>query len=94
MKKLMMRKGDVTLFTKAKTIKTEVFERIRDNSHRLVVYPYSYLEYKDFKGKRHNALFMEYLVLNIDSLNGYARSITDRAGIELWRWDVDTDRLH
>lgn len=66
------------------------FETARDSTHRLVLYPYTYIQYEDYRGNRYNLLQVSFFTLNVDTANSRCRVVKDRLGDEVYRWDVET----
>lgn len=75
-------------FAQERTIDLETFEKARDSTHQLRMYPYVFIEYSDSKGNPHNVLNVQFVVGKVDTISGHSRFVIDQVGIEVYRWDI------
>lgn len=74
-----------------RTLSKSEFECARDSTHRLVLYPYTYVEYEDFFENRYNVLLVEFTIFDLTVVDDFChRPIVTNAGIEKYRWDIST----
>ncbi|MDH4157347.1 MAG: hypothetical protein OEW00_08740 [candidate division Zixibacteria bacterium] len=74
--------------TIARTMSTQLFEAYRDSLHKLVLYPYTFIEYRDYRNQVFNAIRIEHIILNVDTADGACDVEFVKKADELYRWDV------
>jgi len=67
------------------------FERYRDSLGQTVLYPYTLAVYEDPYGYRYNVLYMEHIILPIETdENGFVKvsAKAKKTALEKYRWDL------
>ena len=62
------------------------------DSGRVILYPYTYVEYEDFFGGKYSTILVQYMSIEVDTANNIAiLARSAQPGIEKYRWDVLLD---
>lgn len=69
-------------------ISKEQFDSILTDSKKLLLYPYTYVEYEDFFKNKYNLLYIQFHFYAIKVTDGIVTVNSSGGGVEKYRWDV------
>ena len=73
----------------ARNMQKHEFKTLVRTKSRIVLYPYSYVEYRDFRGNEYNLLYVEFMITPTTLVDNTPQfGDTSKVGLEQYRWDV------
>lgn len=69
---------------------TELFDYYYSDS-TMTIYWVTYFEYEDFFGYDYNTLLIEYQLFRINLIDDYFEIVSEKEGLEKYRWDVNIE---